>query len=263
MLCVHHISTIPIEKLDTPKKSQEEIRASLITKHNFKEYYENLRQEKSSFNQRLPRPFVISTFLDVGSSSTPGGVRQGRSFKDTDGNTVVEGIRVPDDETDSITHRNGRFINNIFVSNDALLPGETIVSTEPKSQRERRPRAYNNQWTALHSGIPEPRSGYPYPAFNYDDHYLGRTSDLQRLPDSIAIESRQQQFVLRPDGQPLSAPPATPQRDPSLVSGEESARDYNYHLGNTNSGRPVYYVVEEQDQLHDDRSPYTYEPADT
>ena len=252
---------MPIDQdSNSRKKSQAEIRASLITKENFKEYYADLqkRQEKSSFNQNLPKPFTITTRLNVGSGSGSGS-RRGRSFQDNDGSTVVEGIRIPDDASDTITHRNGRFINNIFVSNDAVLPGETVVvSTNPKIKKPRQPRAYSNQWTAMHSGIPEPRSGYPYPAFNYDDHYRGRTPDL---PDSIAIESRQQQFVLRPDGQPLSAPP--PPVDSTATKVEETARDYSYHAGNTNKGRPVYYVVEEQDQLHDDRSPYNFEPADT
>ena len=40
------------------------------------------------------------------------------------------------------------------------------------------------------------------------------------------------------------------------------ARDYNFKAGNTQSGRPVYYVVEEPDSLHADRSPYNFEPAD-
>jgi hypothetical protein len=40
------------------------------------------------------------------------------------------------------------------------------------------------------------------------------------------------------------------------------ARDYNFKAGNTKTGRPVYYVVEEPDSLHADRSPYNFEPAD-
>lgn len=40
-------------------------------------------------------------------------------------------------------------------------------------------------------------------------------------------------------------------------------RDYSFRAGNTQKGRPVYYVVEEPDSLHSDRSPYTYEPADS
>ena len=254
LVCVHHISSMPIDSnLNSEQQSQEEIRASLITKDNFKDYYSALqnRQEKSSFKLKLPKPFVITTQLNVGPPSTSG-LRRGRSFQDVDGSTVVEGIRVPDDETDTITHRNGRFINNMFVSNNAIAPKETVVSWKPKIQRSREPRAYTNQWNAMNSGrFSQPRSGYPSPAFNYDDHYRGRTPDL---PDSLAVESRQQQLVLRPDGQPLSAPP---------FPSEETGRDYNYHAGSTNDGRPVYYVVEEQDKLHDDRSPYNYEPADT
>ena len=41
------------------------------------------------------------------------------------------------------------------------------------------------------------------------------------------------------------------------------SRDYSYHAGSAENGRPVYYVVEEPDSLHSDRSPYSYEPADT
>jgi len=40
-------------------------------------------------------------------------------------------------------------------------------------------------------------------------------------------------------------------------------RDYSFRAGNTEKGRPVYYVLEEPDSLHADRSPYDYEPADS
>lgn len=40
-----------------------------------------------------------------------------------------------------------------------------------------------------------------------------------------------------------------------------SGTDYSYNSGSTVKGRPVYYVVEEPDTLHADRSPYAYEPA--
>merc|ERR1712025_1151405 len=43
----------------------------------------------------------------------------------------------------------------------------------------------------------------------------------------------------------------------------KQSRDYKYHAGATDEGRPVYYVVEEPDSLHSDRSPYDFEPADT
>ena len=37
---------------------------------------------------------------------------------------MVEGVRVPDDETDVIIHRGGRYINNMYV------PGEVVVTAE-------------------------------------------------------------------------------------------------------------------------------------
>merc|ERR1719211_460820 len=62
----------------------------------------------------------------------------------------------------------------------------------------------------------------------------------------MAIESRSDQVYVQ-------APPEF----------TEAARDYKYHAGATEEGRPVYYVVEEPDSLHSDRSPYDFEPADT
>ena len=216
---------LPLDRKDDEFwKQQAAVRATLITKDSFTN-----REKKSGI---LPEPFVVSTRLNV---QTDG--RRGRSYPDKDGSTVVEGIRVPDDESDRIVHRNGRYINNIFVPNDAPLPAERVITSG------RQPRMFSKEWNVM----PEEgrsASGLPYPAFNYDDHYGGRTPDL---PDSLAVESRTSEIVVKPDG--------------SEVSGE--SRDYSYHAGNTDAGRPVYYVVEEPDSLHADRSPYNYEPADT
>merc|ERR1712018_101475 len=219
IVCIQHISSMPIDQASTSQdKSQAEIRASLITKDNFKDYYSALqkRQKKSSFKNNLPKPFVISTQLNVGPTPSASGNRR--------------------------------------------VPKETVVSWQPAIQEARQPRAYGgNQWNVMSSRrISQPRSGLPYPAFNYDDHYRGRTPDL---PDSIAVESRQQPLVLRPDGKPISSSPSF--SDCSIPNPAETGRDYSYHAGSTNGGRPVYYVVEEQEKLHDDRSPYNFEPADT
>jgi len=80
-------------------------------------------------------------------------------------------------------------------------------------------------------------------SFNFDDFYKGRRP---QLPDNMAMESRNDNGV-------YVKPPADFQQ----------SRDYKYHAGNTNQGNPVYYVVEEPDSLHSDRSPYDFEPADT
>ena len=78
---------------------------------------------------------------------------------------------MPDDESDRVTHRNGRFINNVFVPNGAVAPPETTViagignSRTPKvldssieekpklvlkpSRRARKAKSYNRQWNAI------------------------------------------------------------------------------------------------------------------
>jgi hypothetical protein len=46
-------------------------------------------------------------------------IRRGRSYSDGRGNVVVEGIRRSEDTSDQISHRNGRYINNVFVPDSA------------------------------------------------------------------------------------------------------------------------------------------------
>jgi hypothetical protein len=110
-------------------------RASLITKHNVKDYLASTRNKKQLSDIKLPAPFVVSTSLNINSEEG----RRGRSYPDGQGNTIVEGVRVPDDKTDQMTYRNGRFINNVFVPDVAVsavaLPAETVVSSNEKKAR--------------------------------------------------------------------------------------------------------------------------------
>ena len=98
------------------------------------------------------------------------------------------GIRVPDDESDRITWRNGRVINNVFVPNE-----QRVRSGEARMGKQAR--------------------------------QLGL--DLQALETS------------------------------------DTPHQVSYQAGPSEHGSPVYYVVEEPDSLHSDRSPYNFEPADT
>ena len=43
---------------------------------------------------------------------------------------MVNGIRVPDDETDVVVHRGGRFINNQYVPHQSSVPREMAVRAE-------------------------------------------------------------------------------------------------------------------------------------
>ena len=140
-----------------PVKTQAEIRASLITKDTFR----NQRMQKQLL--KVPEPFVISTSLNVKGQEAP--QRQSRTFFDQEGAQVVEGVRMPDDENDRITWRNGRVINNVFVPDDSGLP-------EPVNVLQRQPKQ-----------------------FDFDDFYRGREP---LLPDNMAIESRSDQVFVEP-----------------------------------------------------------------
>jgi len=195
--------------LALPTKDQANVRASLITKDNYAAYLEAQRNQKAL--DAVPKPFIVSTSLNIRENN-----RKSRTwFDEKDGAIVIEGERMPDDKSDAVTHRNGRFINNVFVPNDAPLPDEVTIA-------HRMPKSVN---------------------FNFDDFYQGRRP---LLPDNMAMESRSDHGV-------YVEPPEE----------FKQSRDYKYHAGNTNSGNPVYYVVEEPDSLHSDRSPYDFEPADT
>merc|ERR1719225_2432848 len=210
------VSALPTKS----KLSQEELRASLITKDNVAEYLQSQRHKKAMQQQKVPEPFVISTSLNVGRPA-----RQSRTYFDEDGTAVVEGVRMPDDPVkDKVTWRNGRVINNVFVPDEAMVPEPVNVRQQP-SQLPRQPKQ-----------------------FDFDDFYKGR-EPKRRMRDNMAIESRSDQVYVKP---PAGFTPTQPE-----------ARDYKYHAGSTEEGRPVYYVVEEPDSLHSDRSPYDFEPADT
>jgi len=166
------------------------LRSLIITKADFA----GRRSKSQALPAKLPEPFVVSTSLNVRDRG-----RKGRTWLDDDGRTVVvEGVRVPDDESDRVTWRNGRVINNVFV---------------------------------------------PYPSSNRGAA-TRRTGKSAPLNDQVALSAEEAQAYAPP--QPAA-----------------NGRDYQYHAGSTKQGRPVYYVVEEPESLHQDRSPYTYEPADT
>jgi hypothetical protein len=80
----------------------------------------------------------------------------------------------------------------------------------------------------------------------FDEYYLGGGNPAAH--DSLAVESRTFEQIVAA---------------PRLGFADSSEpRDYNYKGGKTQNGRPIYYVAEEPDSLHADRSPYNFEPAD-
>jgi hypothetical protein len=101
-----------------------------------------------------------------------------------------------------MTYRNGRFINNVFVPNDAPVPGEVVVSTaEEKSPRIGKmiqddvevsqwlPTSIKN-WNIKKLFQETGRSFNP----KFNEYYLGGGKPATR--DSLAMESRKIDHVV-------------------------------------------------------------------
>ena len=129
-----------------------------------------------------------------------------------------------------------------------VVEGVRMPDDEKDRTVWRNGRVINNVFVPNEPGVRSPKvrqlgqESRQQKSFDFDDFYRGREP---LLSDNMAIESRSDQVYVQP-------PPEFTQ-----------ARDYKYHAGATETGRPVYYVVEEPDSLHSDRSPYEFEPADT
>lgn len=185
---------------------------------------------------------------------------------------VIQGSRRPDDYTDRVTHRNGRFINNVFIPNnvDVELPPEFIVNSDDQRYKVRSSPVASwsmSRSARSHGQEPDPlqertrlnqdteargrgdrngkqdRGGRNLPfSFNFRDYYVGREQDL---PDTMALESRQDEVYALPE---------------NSFSGRESS--YSAHAPQA-AQSPQYYVNQDTADLHADRSPYVFEPADT
>ena len=123
-----------------------------------------------------------------------------------------------------MTHRNGRFINNVFVPNGAKVPAETVVSSSDNRQPKQLPRQAKMFKGRRRHSNQRRRNGFA-------ERYGQRLNN----DDSLAVESS-----------------ISRRRTVAAVPEEEDSgesRDYSYHAGQTNAGRPVYYVVEDDDEL--------------
>ena len=64
----------------------------------------------------------------------------------------MKGIRVPDDETDVVVHRGGRFINNMYVPapgyqqvpEEVVVRAELVPDTMSRDQHVRSARSYQS-----------------------------------------------------------------------------------------------------------------------
>jgi len=100
-------------------------------------------------------------------------------------------------------------------------------------KRQASGRSYSNDDYSERRGSPERRLPFK---FKFKDFYAGRKQDMR---DAMAMESRQEEVYAMPD---------------EWLGEQAESRS---------SSEPVYFIAEDPDSLHADRSPYTFEPADT
>jgi len=204
--------TSVIKSLEATEPLQR-TRPRIITKYDFM----SSRDKKSHIE--LPPEFVVSTGLTVtqqkqneapsqrsGRSQRIFGSRQAKTnfvnLKEAVAAApLVNGVRLPDDESDRVVHRNGRFINNVFIPNEPtlipdpnynnFLPMEFVVRTEvggnsQKKQLERTGRSYQSHDEGFGG------SAYTFqPATNYPVQTTSQGANvLPASQDDFVIEQR-------------------------------------------------------------------------
>lgn len=279
-------------EMDSSQTEQDQvntrIRPKIITKYDF------LQSRHKKSHLEIPKPIVISSGIKITDPQTKkepespnsrtgrqlGSIRSRKAKANfsikraLDSAPVIQGERRPDDITDRVNHRNGRFINNVFIPNnvEVELPAEFIVNSDRQRYKirespvaswsfSRSARSHNQDKEPLEKSAGrqrgrgnrnggKERGGRNLPfSFNFQDYYVGREQDL---PDTMALESRQDEVYALPEfsssGRESSYNPVSPVYTPQSPKSSSS---------------PVYYVNQDLEDLHADRSPYMFEPADT
>lgn len=214
----------------------------------------------------LPEPVNISASVGVDSSAS-GNVP--RVEIDTDGIPVVHGVVMPDDPTDKKVWRNARVLNNVLVERQQKSASIDSDSSAIKEQgdmfvyRPESPRFLNDgdsfQPSAVDSSAFSP--SLPYPAFYYQRFYKDAQEEKQ-LPDSLAVETDEAENTTEgvesdTDGRGFNIKLS---KKNTGITKQKTGSVYGKDLPVT--GRPIYYVSgEEAKAIHDDHSPYNYEPA--
>lgn len=137
---------------------------------------------------------------------------------------------------------------------------------------------------------PSLTSSLPYPSYYYQDYYRGKDDKQPQLPDTLAVESQSpthsddaasSQHVVISDvsDSELQDDSSSDVSATAATIDDTDGRGFNTKKKNTGfhkktpgssysdnyyaTGRPITYYVqsEEAKSIHDDRSPYDYEPA--
>ena len=219
----------------------------------------------------LPEEVEVTALLDTqDAGSIP------RVEIDTDGVPVIEGIRLPDDPSDTKTWRNARVLNNVLVESNS---GDSDVLIYRPAESGRVLNLGSSDGTSDNSFRPSQPDGtftpsLPYPAFYYQRYYEDKDEAAvsRQLPDTIGVESVASATNTSLNGNSEDETLLT-DADTDETHSETDGRGFlkkktkkpsSYGSEFAVKGRPIYYVSPESAQsIHDDHSPYNYEPSQT
>lgn len=232
----------------------------------------------------LPEPVDVTHSLGV---SQTGGASIPRVEIDHDGIPIIHGVVVPDDPNDKQVWRNARVLNNVLIENKDTNSAAVQDHGDMFVYRPQGARILQHNDGEEPSFKPSQADTFapslPYPAFYYQRYYQDKdTNENQKLPDNVAVETSD-------DVSPSSADDTADTTDATVadeqqqddqtdmaIEGQTAGRGFNTKRpkktgfskqtpGSSigNGARPISYYVqpEEAKAIHDDRSPYDYEPA--
>ena len=235
----------------------------------------NATKEDQVAAKSIPLPEPVNVSHGVGVSQ---GGEVPRVEIDHDGIPVIHGVVMPDDPSDKTVWRNARVLNNKLQGRKELhQTGSDLFIYRPQEN----PRILSSEDQEQQQGSADgsfrpsqvDSAASPYPAFYYQDYYQDKsTQEPQQLPDTVAIETSDdtaQEGQDEADAAAQQAAPADAQTDGrgfKINNKYKKTGLIKQTPGSTiGSGyaRPISYYVQpdEAKAIHDDRSPYDYEPA--
>ncbi len=218
----------------------------------------------------LPAPVDVSIAVGVNEKNV-GEIP--RVEIDTDGVPIVHGIVLPDDPTDTKVWRNARVLNNVLIEKQRQRADDSNSSAIQEQSdmfvyRPESPRVLNDG-DGFQPSQADPNNfspSLPYPAFYYQRFYQDKSAQ-QQLPDSLAVETDADSASSPSEGAVQIAEEETDGRGfvvkKKKTGINKQTPGSTYGAGAAVTGRPIAYYVqpEEAKAIHDDRSPYEYEPA--
>lgn len=225
----------------------------------------------------LPAPVDVATSVGI-NAEDDGDSGKGvipRVEIDFDGVPIVHGVVMPDDPNDTKVWRNARVLNNVLIENkreqrtDNNSNGSAIQEQgDMFVYRPESSRILNDDFQPSQADSTAFSPSLPYPAFYYQRFYQDKGTQAD-MPDSLAVETDGDSATSQSQDQLKEAEDETTGTDGRAFNAKKKKTGItkltpgsSYGAG-AYSGRPIAYYVkpEEAKAIHDDHSPYEYEPA--